>query len=170
MCRTLPLPASLRSPSRHRMSSSKVSFPQWGSARVLLSIVALYQREGLLATLQHVVQLKSAYCQAGSIFECCLSQQMGDQAWRWLCAGDEYKATKDLWLCPQSRLLADSPEGSEFVYNGQGHSLILPEGLHEGEALPVIIVGIGKSLQLKDVKLVHAASLPACIQLGSGKC
>lgn len=134
------------------------------------SIVALYQREGLLATLQHVVQLKSAYCQAGSIFECCLSQQMGDQAWRWLCAGDEYKATKDLWLCPQSRLLADSPEGAEFVYNGQGHRLILPEGLHEGEALPVIIVGIGKSLQLKDVKLVHAASLPACIQLGSGKC
>lgn len=95
---------------------------------------------------------------------------MGDQAWRWLCAGDEYKATKDVWLCPQSRLLADSPEGAEFVYNGQGHRLILPEGLHEGEALPVIIVGIGKSLQLKDVKLVHAASLPACIQLGSGKC
>lgn len=167
MCRTLPLPASLRSPSRHRMSSSKVSFPQWGSARVHCCTVS----EGRLACDSAACcATNSAYCQAASIFECCLSQQMGDQAWRWLCAGDEYKATKDLWLCPQSRLLADSPEGSEFVYNGQGHSLILPEGLHEGEALPVIIVGIGKSLQLKDVKLVHAASLPACIQLGSGKC
>ena len=86
-----------------------------------------------------------------------------------LCAGEEYKATKDLWLSPQSRLLADSPEGSDYVYNGQGHRLILPEGLHEGEALPLILIGVGKSLQLKDVKLVHAACLPACIQLGSGK-
>ncbi len=86
-----------------------------------------------------------------------------------LCAGEEYRATKDLWLSPQSRLLADSPEASDYVYNGQGHRLILPEGLHEGEALPLILIGVGKSLQLKDVKLVHAACLPACIQLGSGK-
>ena len=50
----------------------------------------------------------------------------------------------------------------------RAHRLILPEGLHEGETLPLIIIGGGKSLQLKDVKLVHAASLPACIQLGSG--
>ena len=83
-------------------------------------------------------------------------------------AGTEYRATRDLWLSPQSRLLADSPEGADFIYDGQGHRLILPEGLHEGEALPLIIIGGGKSLQLKDVKLVHAASLPACIQLGSG--
>ena len=86
-----------------------------------------------------------------------------------LCVGEEYKATKDLWLSPQSRLLADSPEASDYVYNGQGHRLILPEGLHEGEALPLILIGVGKSLQLKDVKLVHAACLPACIQLGSGE-
>lgn len=83
-------------------------------------------------------------------------------------AGAEYRATKDMWLSPRSRLLADSSEGADFVYDGQGHRLILPEGLHEGEALPLIIIGGGKSLQLKHVKLVHAASLPACIQLGSG--
>ena len=87
-----------------------------------------------------------------------------------MSAGEEYKATKDLWLSPQSRLLADAPGGTDFVYNGGGHRLILPEGLHEGEALPLIIIGVGKSLQLKDMKLVHAASLPACIQLGSGEC
>ena len=85
-----------------------------------------------------------------------------------VCAGEEHKATQDMWLSPQSRLLADSPEGTDYVYNGQGHRLILPEGLNEGETLPLIIIGVGKSLQLKDVKLVHAASLPACIQLDSG--
>ena len=35
-------------------------------------------------------------------------------------AGAEYRATRDLWLSPQSRLLADSPEGADFVYDGQG--------------------------------------------------
>ncbi len=83
-------------------------------------------------------------------------------------AGEEHKATQDMWLSPQSRLLADSPEGADYVFDGQGHRLIFPEGLNEGETLPLIIIGVGKSLQLKDVKLVHAASLPACIQLGSG--
>ena len=85
-----------------------------------------------------------------------------------VCAGEEHTATQDMWLSPQSRLLADSSEGTDYVYIGQGHRLILPEGLNEGETLPLIIIGVGKSLQLKDVKLVHAASLPACIQLGSG--
>ena len=85
-----------------------------------------------------------------------------------VCAEEEHKATQDMWLSPQSRLLADSPEGTDYVYNGQGHRLILPAGLNEGETLPLIMIGVGKSLQLKDVKLIHAASLPACIQLGSG--
>ena len=84
-------------------------------------------------------------------------------------AEHEYKAEADLWLCPQTRLLADSPDATDFVYDGQGHRLILPEGISDGEALPVIIVGAGKTLLLRDVKIVHAESLPACLQLGSGK-
>ncbi|KAK9908805.1 hypothetical protein WJX75_003140 [Coccomyxa subellipsoidea] len=79
-----------------------------------------------------------------------------------------YKPTSDLWLSPQTRLLADSPDGTDFVYDGQGHRLILPEGISDGEAMPVIIVGAGKTLLLRDVKIVHAESLPACLQLGSG--
>lgn len=78
-------------------------------------------------------------------------------------------ATADLWLCPQTRLLADSPEATDYVYDGQGHRLILPEGISDGEALPVIIVGAGKTLLLRNVTIVHAASLPACLQLGPGK-
>ncbi len=78
-------------------------------------------------------------------------------------------ATADLWLCPQTRLLADSPDATDYVYNGQGHRLILPEGIVDGEALPVIIVGAGKTLMLRNVTIVHAASLSACLQLGPGK-
>jgi hypothetical protein len=84
-------------------------------------------------------------------------------------AGEEYRATQDVWLCPQTRLLADSPQCRDFVYNGQGHRLILPEGIGDSEALPLIIVGAGKTLLLQNVKIVHAASLPSCLQLGSGQ-
>ena len=38
----------------------------------------------------------------------------------------------------------------------------------EGEALPLVLVGAGKSLALRNVRLVHAASLGACLQLGAG--
>lgn len=81
----------------------------------------------------------------------------------------EYRATGNVWLCPQTRLLADSPQATDYVYNGQGRCLILPEGISDGEALPLIIVGAGKTLLLRDVKIVHAASMPACLQLGSGQ-
>lgn len=47
---------------------------------------------------------------------------------------------------------------------------MLPEGISNGEALPLIIIGAGKTLQLRNVRIVHAASLPACMQLGSGTC
>ena len=83
-------------------------------------------------------------------------------------AEQEHKAAGDLWLSPQTRLLADSPDGTDFVYDGQGHRLILPEGISDGAAIPLIIVGAGKTLLLRDVKIVHAESLPACLQLGSG--
>lgn len=37
-----------------------------------------------------------------------------------------------------------------------------------GDPQPLIIVGMGKRLRLRNVKLVYAASLPACLQLGVG--
>ena len=46
-------------------------------AQVLLSIVALYQGDGLLGALQHIVQLQYAYCQAAPSLERCLSQRVG---------------------------------------------------------------------------------------------
>lgn len=78
-------------------------------------------------------------------------------------------ADADLWLSPRCRLLADSPTATDFVYDGAGHRLVLPEGLAEGEALPLILVGAGKSLALRNVRVVHAASLGACLQLGAGR-
>ena len=84
-------------------------------------------------------------------------------------AGTPYKADRDLWLSPESRLLADSPGTENFVYDGQGRRLVLPQDISVEEPLPLILLGPGKTLQLKNVKLVHAASLPACLQLGAGK-
>lgn len=83
--------------------------------------------------------------------------------------GSPYKADRDLWLSPESRLLADSPGTEDFVYDGQGRRLVLPQDISVEEPLPLILIGPGKTLQLKNVKLVYAASLPACLQLAAGK-
>lgn len=83
-------------------------------------------------------------------------------------AGSPFKADRDLWLSPESRLLADQPGVEDFVYDGQGKCLVLPQDISVEEPLPLILLGPGKTLQLKNVKLVYAASLPACLQLGPG--
>jgi len=45
---------------------------------------------------------------------------------------------------------------------------VLPEGLGAGDALPLILVGEGKTLLLRNVRIVHAGSLAACLQLSAG--
>ena len=85
-------------------------------------------------------------------------------------AGSPYKADRDLWLSSEARLLADSPGAEDFVYDGQGRRLVLPQDISVEEPLPLILIGPGKTLQLKNVKLVHAVSLPACLHLGAGSC
>jgi hypothetical protein len=37
------------------------------------------------------------------------------------------------------------------------------------EGLPLILVGAGKTLQLRNVAVLGAASLPACLHLGAGE-
>lgn len=73
-----------------------------------------------------------------------------------------------MWLCPETRILADTPGLDDYVYDGKGHRIILPEGISGEEGLPLILVGPGKTLHLRDVKIVHAASLSACLQLAAG--
>lgn len=85
-----------------------------------------------------------------------------------MSAGTPHKADRDLWLSPEARLLADLPGVEDFVYDGQGRRLVLPQDISVDEPLPLILIGPGRTLQLKNVKLVHAASLPACLQLGAG--
>ena len=65
-------------------------------------------------------------------------------------------------------MLADALDIEDFVYDGCGHRIILPEGISANEALPLILVGAGKTLLLRNVRLIHAASLPGCLQLGPG--
>lgn len=48
----------------------------------------------------------------------------------------------------------------------QGHRIILPEDVSIDDPQPLILIGPGKRLRLKNVTLVYAASLPACLQLG----
>ena len=50
----------------------------------------------------------------------------------------------------------------------QGHRIVLPEGINIAEPLPLIVIGAGKQLVLKNTIIVHADSLPACLQLGPG--
>ncbi|KXZ49125.1 hypothetical protein GPECTOR_23g54 [Gonium pectorale] len=99
-------------------------------------------------------------------------------------------AGSSLWLSPQVRLLADAPGdggggtggggGRKVVYDGGGGRLVLPPGIRGhgdgggggveggGGVLPLIVVGAGRELVLRNVTVVNAASLPACLSLGAG--
>lgn len=82
---------------------------------------------------------------------------------------EPYKAAGDLWLSPSVRLLADAPgDTTSFEYDGCNHRIYLPSREHLDELLPLIIVGSGRTLRLKNVTLVNADSLPACLQLAAG--
>ena len=77
-------------------------------------------------------------------------------------------AEGDLFLCPTVRLLADRPGVSTFAYDGSGHRLVLPDRGHLDEPLPLLIVGAGATLRLRNVTIVNSASLALCLQLGAG--
>ena len=85
-----------------------------------------------------------------------------------LTAG-EHKAEGDLWLCPEVRLLADGPDAPEdVIYDGCGHRIVLPSDVSPDDPVPLILIGAGRTLLLRHVRIVHAASLPACMQLSPG--
>lgn len=56
-----------------------------------------------------------------------------------------------------------------FTFDGHGHRLVLPPpSAVEQQVVPLILVGPGRTLRLRNVRVVHAASLPRCLQLGPG--
>lgn len=77
-------------------------------------------------------------------------------------------AEGDLWLSPAVRLVADKPGVSAFEYNGRGRRIVLPAKAQLSGPLPLILVGSGKTLQLRNVTLVNSTSLGACLQLMPG--
>lgn len=82
---------------------------------------------------------------------------------------ESFVATDDAWLSPASRLCADSPGVVYCEYDGTGlHSLVLPSRDHLDELLPLILIGSGCTLRLKNLTLVNADSLAACLQLAPG--
>ncbi|KFM29234.1 Vacuolar protein sorting-associated protein 13A [Auxenochlorella protothecoides] len=77
-------------------------------------------------------------------------------------------AGADLWLSPCARLLADRPGATEFEYDGGGHALILPPPSSLDEPLPLVLVGTGCTLRLRNLRLLHADSLALCLRLAPG--
>lgn len=50
----------------------------------------------------------------------------------------------------------------------QGHRIVLPEDIGVAEDLPLVVIGAGKALLLRNVTIVQAASLTSCLKLGAG--
>eukprot|EP00983_Pelagomonas_calceolata_P096642 1158152-Pelagomonas_calceolata.AAC.4 len=63
--------------------------------------------------------------------------------------------------CPQQPPFQKNP-------GSQGGSLVLPPGLPPSEVLPLILVARNCTLQLRNVTVVNASSLPACLSMGPG--
>ena len=83
-------------------------------------------------------------------------------------AGEITSVKGDIFLSPSCRLLADMPGPAQRVLDGRGHRLVLPTGVDAQERLPLILVGAGKTLQLRNITIVHSSSLAACLHLGAG--
>jgi vacuolar protein sorting-associated protein 13A/C len=79
-----------------------------------------------------------------------------------------YLAPDHLWLSPEYRIIADAPGVEEFVYDGRGHALVLPAALPAMEHVPLIVVGRGKVLRLRNVRVGNRGALAACLSLGAG--
>lgn len=77
-------------------------------------------------------------------------------------------AADHLWLSPSNRLLADDSSHSLYVYDGAGHSIILPPSLDPTNELPLIAIGNDITLQFKNVNIYNSHSLPACLSLSPG--
>ena len=76
----------------------------------------------------------------------------------------------DLWLSPAVRIVADQPGVTSFEYDGRGGRIMLPAKAQLNGPLPLILVGSGKTLILKNVTVVNSASLATCLQLMPGLC
>lgn len=79
-----------------------------------------------------------------------------------------YLAPDHLWLSPEYRIIADAPGLTEAVYDGQGHALVLPAAVPSIEHVPLIVVGRGVTLRLRNVKLINQAALAGVLSLGPG--
>jgi hypothetical protein len=79
-----------------------------------------------------------------------------------------YVAADHLWLSPEYRLIADAPGLTEAVYDGQGHALVLPDCVPAIEHVPLIVVGRGKTLRLRNVRVVNRQALAGVLLLGAG--
>jgi len=56
----------------------------------------------------------------------------------------------------------------EFVYDGQGHAIALPRTVPATERVPLIVIGRGKALRLRNVRVANAEALAGCLALGPG--
>ncbi len=81
-------------------------------------------------------------------------------------------ATRDTKLGPRRRLLADAPlAGAEpsFVFDGGGHALVLPPAPERGGGSPAcVLVGPGRTLTLRNARLLRAERLEEAVQLAPG--
>jgi len=78
----------------------------------------------------------------------------------------EHVANSHTELGPAVQLFADSPETGMFTFNGNGHDLVLPQRLKR--KIPLIVVGCGKTLRLKNVSIVNAGSLASVLEVLPG--
>jgi hypothetical protein len=81
---------------------------------------------------------------------------------------EPYLAPDHLWLNPEYRIIADAPGLKEAVYDGRCHGLVLPAAVPSIEHVPLIVVGRGVTLRLRNVKLINQSSLAGVLSLAPG--
>jgi hypothetical protein len=81
---------------------------------------------------------------------------------------EPYLAPDHLWLSPEYRIIADAPGLKDAVFDGQGHALVLPAAVPSIEHVPLIVVGRGVTLRLRNVKIINRGGLAGVLSLAPG--
>ncbi|QDZ20283.1 vacuolar protein sorting-associated protein [Chloropicon primus] len=77
----------------------------------------------------------------------------------------EFEAGGDIYLSPVTRICAMGATSDTFVFDGSGFSLVFPEEVAESRKVPLIFVGPGKTLLIRNTVIVNFSQMSNYVEL-----
>lgn len=165
--------AAACSPEHPRLTMLLLDYRASKSGR---SLALRTQKPRLLVSLDFLLAIADFFVPSFHSSECSAptvrSDPVGMQGNVRLSNSEYFQDAPNACLSPERQLEVDGPHVSEFVYDGNGNSLYLlaEEGGPVVAGLPpapLILIGNGKRLRFRNVRIQGGVHLDACVHLGA---